>query len=115
MLNRDAKDLYGLASSIDYACSLSDCTALGYGSSCNNLSLEGNASYAFNMYYQVNDQKIWTCDFSGLAVETDEDPSVGNCQFPVMIAYAPSLLQHRGLLHMVTEVIGGCMLYWILL
>ncbi|KAM5547666.1 glucan endo-1,3-beta-glucosidase 8 [Rosa sericea] len=115
VLNPDAKDLYGLPSSINYACSLSDCTALGYGSSCNNLSLEGNASYAFNMYYQVNDQKIWTCDFSGLAMETDKDPSVGGCQFPVMIAYAPSLLQNRGILHMVMKIIGGCMLYWILL
>ncbi|CAJ2645175.1 unnamed protein product [Trifolium pratense] len=82
-----------LAKSVDYACSQSDCTALGYGSSCNNLSLEGNASYAFNMYYQVNNQMVWDCDFSGLAIVTREDPSQNGCQFPLMVASA----SHSGL------------------
>ncbi|GAU45123.1 hypothetical protein TSUD_135530 [Trifolium subterraneum] len=82
-----------LAKSVDYACSQSDCTPLGYGSSCNNLSLEGNASYAFNMYYQVNNQMDWDCDFSGLAMVTREDPSQNGCQFPLMVASA----SHSGL------------------
>ncbi|XP_022999582.1 glucan endo-1,3-beta-glucosidase 8-like isoform X1 [Cucurbita maxima] len=87
VLNPNVKDWEGLAYSVDYACSLSDCTALEYGSSCNQLSAEGNASYAFNMYYQMNSQKSWNCDFSGMAVVTQEDPSYGSCQFPVMIDY----------------------------
>jgi len=57
-LHPDFTDLHDLAGSVDYACSLSNCTALGYGS-CNGLSLQGNASYAFNMYCQVNNQKDW--------------------------------------------------------
>ncbi|XP_038699225.1 glucan endo-1,3-beta-glucosidase 8 [Tripterygium wilfordii] len=95
ILDPQATDLADLAKSIDYACSLSDCTALGYGSSCNQLSVQGNASYAFNMYYQVNDQKDWDCDFSGLAMVTDEDPSNGECEFPVMIAHGHSLALHK--------------------
>lgn len=75
-----------LPSGVNYACSLSDCTALGYGSSCNRMSLEGNASYAFNMYYQMNNQKDWACDFSGLGVVINEDPSDSNCRFPLMIS-----------------------------
>ncbi|KAL8168081.1 hypothetical protein V2J09_009580 [Rumex salicifolius] len=87
VLKPGVQDLAELADSIDYACSLSDCTALGYGCSCNNLSIEGNASYAFNMYYQMNSQQSWDCDFSGMAALTSQDPSDGECQFPLMIDY----------------------------
>uniref|UniRef100_A0A6N2N7S6 glucan endo-1,3-beta-D-glucosidase n=1 Tax=Salix viminalis TaxID=40686 RepID=A0A6N2N7S6_SALVM len=90
VLDPEATELAELPDSIDYACSQSDCTALGYGSSCNHLSAEGNASYAFNMYYQLKNQGYWDCDFSGLALVTDKDPSEDDCQFPVMIAYAQS-------------------------
>ncbi|XP_031385363.1 glucan endo-1,3-beta-glucosidase 8 isoform X2 [Punica granatum] len=89
ILNPEGGELsHLLPNTVDYACSLSDCTALGYGSSCNHLTEEGNASYAFNMYYQMNDQKEWACDFLGLAVVTDHDPSDENCRFPVMISSA---------------------------
>ncbi|KAE8709063.1 hypothetical protein F3Y22_tig00110332pilonHSYRG00831 [Hibiscus syriacus] len=82
ILDPKATDLDELPESVSYACSLSDCTTLGYGSSCNHLSAKGNASYAFNMYYQVNNQHIWDCDFSGLAIVTDDNPSEAGCQFP---------------------------------
>ncbi|CAL0330540.1 unnamed protein product [Lupinus luteus] len=98
ILDPDATDLYYLPNSIDYACSLSDCTALGFGSSCNTLSFQGNASYAFNMYYQVHNQRDWDCDFYGLAILTGEDPSQKGCQFPLMISHSSSsLLLHEGL------------------
>ncbi|CAN4114682.1 unnamed protein product [Withania somnifera] len=87
----DVDNAEDLPKNIDYACSLSDCTALGYGSSCNHLSTEGNASYAFNMYYQLQDQHSWDCDFDGLAMVTDEDPSDDKCRFPLMIAVGHSL------------------------
>jgi tRNA (guanine37-N1)-methyltransferase len=45
------------------------------------------------MYYQVNNQKDWDCDFSGLAMVTHEDPSQNGCQFPLMVASA----SHSGL------------------
>ncbi|KAM7275361.1 hypothetical protein ACFE04_017227 [Oxalis oulophora] len=103
-----AYDSSMLPDSVNYACSLSDCTALGYGSSCSHLSRQGNASYAFNMYYQLNDQHDWACDFSGLATVTDNDPSEGDCEFPVMIAYAHSLLLlHTGVWGLLFTILVG--------
>lgn len=108
VLNPDAKDLVDLPKSVDYACSLSDCTALGYGSSCNHLSVVGNASYAFNMYYQINNQHYWDCDFSGLGAVTDKDPSDAECEFPVMIvAYGSKLILGRGVFTVLIRTILG--------
>ncbi|CAA2933322.1 glucan endo-1,3-beta-glucosidase 8-like [Olea europaea subsp. europaea] len=53
VLGPDAKDMSNLAENINYSCTFSDCTALWYGSSCNGLDPNGNATYAFNMYFQV--------------------------------------------------------------
>lgn len=114
VLNPNAENLAGLADSIDYACSLSDCTSLGYGCSCNNLSAKGNASYAFNMYYQVNEQNSESCDFSGLAEVTSEDPSVGSCQFPLMFSRASLLLSHRGFSRLVFRFVWVFVLFAIL-
>ncbi|KAK8597833.1 hypothetical protein V6N13_095229 [Hibiscus sabdariffa] len=61
-----------------------------FTSSCNNLCAKGNA--AFNMYYQLNNQNIWDCDFSGLAIVTDDNPSEPDCRFPVMLAFAHASL-----------------------
>ncbi|KAJ4823642.1 hypothetical protein Tsubulata_017937 [Turnera subulata] len=106
VLDPKARDLAMLPDSVDYACSQSDCTALGYGSSCNHLTAEGNASYAFNMYYQVNNQGYWDCDFSGLAMVTDEDPSDENCQFQIMIAYGYSWSLHGKMLDVLVRTAG---------
>nr|XP_043626072.1 glucan endo-1,3-beta-glucosidase 8 [Erigeron canadensis] len=114
VLNPRVKELDGLAKEIDYACSLSDCTSLGYGSTCNHLSLSENASYAFNMYYQLQDQHEWDCDFSGLAILTKEDPSVGECRFPVMIAYGTSVVVHRTVLKVLFGVLEGCIVFLLL-
>ncbi|KAE8710562.1 Glucan endo-1,3-beta-glucosidase 5 [Hibiscus syriacus] len=57
MFNPNAKDVGKLVDNIKYACTFADCTALGFGSSCNSLDANENASYAFNMYYQVQNQK----------------------------------------------------------
>ncbi|XP_054796288.1 glucan endo-1,3-beta-glucosidase 5-like isoform X1 [Prosopis cineraria] len=74
-----------LAPSVAYACQNADCTSLGYGTSCGSLDVKGNISYAFNSYFQINDQMDSACKFPGLSVVTDKDPSVGNCKFRVMI------------------------------
>ncbi|CAJ1975369.1 unnamed protein product [Sphenostylis stenocarpa] len=113
ILDPDVTNLNDLASYIDYACTFSDCTSLGYGSTCNILSVQGNASYAFNMYYQVNNQQKWDCDFSGFATITRKDPSQKGCQFPVMIARSSSLLLHEGILGILKkalEVLFFCMI-----
>ncbi|XP_077245397.1 glucan endo-1,3-beta-glucosidase 8-like [Tasmannia lanceolata] len=86
VFNPNAKDLSKIGDNINYACTFSDCTALGYGSSCNNLDANGNASYAFNMYYQAQNQQVMSCGFQGLAMETTQNASQGNCTFIVQIA-----------------------------
>ncbi|XWS72345.1 hypothetical protein CRYUN_Cryun02cG0032100 [Craigia yunnanensis] len=74
-----------LAQGISYACQYADCTSLGYGSSCGNLDAQNNASYAFNMYYQVMNQRKDSCSFSNLSVITTVDPSQPPCHFEIMI------------------------------
>ncbi|XP_059634538.1 glucan endo-1,3-beta-glucosidase 6-like [Cornus florida] len=74
----------GIAPSVSYACGLADCTSLGYQTSCGSLDARGNISYAFNSYYQKNNQLDKACKFN-LSMTTKTDPSVGSCKFPIMI------------------------------
>ncbi|XP_074364983.1 glucan endo-1,3-beta-glucosidase 8-like [Apium graveolens] len=88
--NPNAKDLSRLTENIDYACTFGDCTTLGYGSSCNGLDAYGNASYAFNAYYQVQNQRNLSCNFQGLAIETSQNLSQGQCNFSIQILLSGS-------------------------
>lgn len=90
MFNPNAGDTSELPDNINFACTFSDCTALGYGSSCNNLDANGNASYAFNMYFQVQNQDERACNFQGLATITTQNISQGTCSFPIQIDYSSS-------------------------
>lgn len=90
VFNPNAKDLSKLAENIDYACTFSDCTTLGYGSSCNGLDAYGNASYAFNAYFQVQNQGNLSCNFQGLAAVTTQNLSQGQCSFPIQILLSQS-------------------------
>ncbi|KAK7301635.1 hypothetical protein RJT34_12505 [Clitoria ternatea] len=72
------------ASALD-ACANADCTALSPGGSCFNISWPSNISYAFNSYYQQHDQRVESCDFSGLGLITTVDPSMEHCRFPIEI------------------------------
>lgn len=74
-----------VALSVSYACGNADCTSLGYGTSCGNLDARGNISYAFNSYYQINNQLDTACKFPNLSVVTNTNPSTGDCQFRIMI------------------------------
>ncbi|KAF2539085.1 hypothetical protein F2Q68_00022010 [Brassica cretica] len=74
-----------VAPSVSYACSLGDCTSLGVGTSCGNLDGKDNISYAFNSYYQINDQLDTACKFPNISEVTKTDPSTGTCRFPIMI------------------------------
>ncbi|KAE8787503.1 Glucan endo-1,3-beta-glucosidase 8 [Hordeum vulgare] len=71
-----------------YACSNADCTALGYGCSCNGLNHDGNISYAFNIYFQTMDQDVRACSFGDLAKIVTTNASQGGCVFPVQILSA---------------------------
>lgn len=77
-----------VAQSVSYACANADCTSLGYRTSCGDLDAPGNISYAFNSYYQKNDQDGRACGFSGLATVTEKDPSTTTCKFEIMIDVA---------------------------
>ncbi|XAR62311.1 Glucan endo-1,3-beta-D-glucosidase [Bertholletia excelsa] len=76
-----------LAASVDYACAAADCTALAYGSSCNTaLDKLGNITYAFNIYYQMNNQQGDACNFNGMGTVTVFDPLVNtSCPLSVQI------------------------------
>ncbi|KAF7070329.1 hypothetical protein CFC21_075859 [Triticum aestivum] len=85
-----------LGAKIDYACSNADCTTLGYGSSCNGMDAKGNASYAFNAYYQTQSQEDEACDFQGLALPTQTDPSTATCNFTIQIATSGAAVTRLG-------------------
>ncbi|KAI5069330.1 hypothetical protein GOP47_0015631 [Adiantum capillus-veneris] len=84
-------DTSTLPDSVQYACNNADCTALGYGSSCNTyLNASGNASYAFNAYFQRQNQDVGACSFNGLGRIVSENPSNGSCEFAIQLAYGSS-------------------------
>ncbi|KAL4189657.1 hypothetical protein AMTRI_Chr08g208240 [Amborella trichopoda] len=77
------KDISNVSAKVQEACAEADCTALLDGGSCFGLGWPGNASYAFNSYYQAWNQTSEGCNFDGLGLITTVDPSVGQCRFPV--------------------------------
>ncbi|CAM8901238.1 unnamed protein product [Rhodiola kirilowii] len=74
-----------VAPTVSYACSLADCTSLGYGTSCSDLDTRGNISFAYNSYYQKSNQQSEACKFDGLGTITTQNPSQNNCIFKIMI------------------------------
>ncbi|KAG7011052.1 Glucan endo-1,3-beta-glucosidase 8, partial [Cucurbita argyrosperma subsp. argyrosperma] len=88
VIKNSIEDLTSEVSQIDYACSLSDCTTLVFGSSCNDLNARGNFSFAYNMYFQMQDQSVEACDFGGSAEIVTKNASVGTCLFPIQIVSA---------------------------
>ncbi|KVI01443.1 glucan endo-1,3-beta-glucosidase 6-like [Cynara cardunculus var. scolymus] len=101
-----------IAQSVSYACALGDCTSLGYGTSCGDLDAKGNISYAFNSYYQKNDQADEACKFPNVSTVTKEDPSTGTCRFVVMIEP-----YFGGADRLMGRFVGGVVLFlvWVLL
>ncbi|KAG9128766.1 hypothetical protein Leryth_027344 [Lithospermum erythrorhizon] len=107
-----------LAPSVSYACARGDCTSLGYQTSCGNLETDGNVSYAFNSYYQIQNQKDEACKFDGLGVVTRSDPSSGSCKFPIMIRpyyYSGANQRFSHLRVSLSSVIGVTLFFWIVI
>ncbi|KAG9134952.1 hypothetical protein Leryth_001229 [Lithospermum erythrorhizon] len=86
----DISDQQKLEDNINYACTYADCTALGYGSSCGGLDTNGNASYAFNAFFQVQNQDNRSCNFQGLAAITTQNISQGTCNFIIQMGTSSS-------------------------
>ncbi|XP_031399161.1 glucan endo-1,3-beta-glucosidase 8 [Punica granatum] len=103
-----AHDKDAVGANMNYACSRADCTSLVYESSCNNLDYLGNISYAFNMYFQTNDQDIETCGFNGMAKVVTHNASQGSCLFPIMIVSGGVRLR-SGFVSAVSSLIIGLM------
>ncbi|KAL4368520.1 hypothetical protein GQ457_05G008790 [Hibiscus cannabinus] len=80
-----ATDKWLIGEQISWACSVSDCTALQDGSSCFGLDSNRRASYAFNSYYQTNNQEESACEFKGLGTVVKKDPSTDTCKFNTQI------------------------------
>ncbi|KAF8400133.1 hypothetical protein HHK36_013429 [Tetracentron sinense] len=101
-----------VAPSMSYACGLADCTSLGYATSCASLDARGNISYAFNSYYQKNDQLDGACKFPNLSTVTRTDPSIENCRFEIMIQplMAAGVEQTMGSLRTTVGLVLGAVL-----
>lgn len=110
VVKNNVKDLRTIASQIDYACSMSDCTSLVYGSSCNNLNPRGNVSFAYNMYFQMQDQSVEACVFDGSAEIVTKNASVGNCLFPIQIVSVGQRLMTMNIVGFVATVLVGLVL-----
>ncbi|XP_058735546.1 glucan endo-1,3-beta-glucosidase 8-like [Vicia villosa] len=113
VLSKDIKNMSSVGPAVSYACSSGDCTSLGPGCSCASLNEAGNASFAFNQFFQNNEQSVEACDFDGLAtiVEKDPTPSNGNCVFPIQIQSGGTML--RGKTYMVKGLLIGFLLFFI--
>ncbi|XP_050380348.1 glucan endo-1,3-beta-glucosidase 8-like [Argentina anserina] len=85
VLNSDVKNLSKAMKEKDYACSNADCTSIKNGSSCSWLEPSEQISYAFNSFFQLRDQSVIACNFNGMGTKVTEDPSKGDCLFPIQI------------------------------
>ncbi|KAL3534804.1 hypothetical protein ACH5RR_003265 [Cinchona calisaya] len=97
ILKPDASNDTKIGENFNYACTNgADCTPLQAGSTCNFLDAKQKASYAFNSYFQVQNQVNMSCDFQGLAIVTSQDPSLPNCSFTIQISpyFAPGTTSH---------------------
>lgn len=91
--NSDMKNMSLVPDNLGYACAMADCTALNYGSSCNKLgSIQANISYAFNMYFQMQNQDVEACSFQGLAKIVETNASTLECLFPIALESAGTRL-----------------------
>ncbi|KAL8160744.1 hypothetical protein V2J09_002281 [Rumex salicifolius] len=92
VLDWEAKDLSSLEDSMGWVCARADCSPLLQGASCADLHKKDVASYAFNMYFQMNNQDFGDCDFKGLGRLTTKNATTKNCLFPIQIVSATNSL-----------------------
>lgn len=101
-----------VAPSVQYACEKADCTSLGYQTSCGGLDARGNISYAFNSYYQTNNQLDTACQFPNVSKIVKTDPSTGTCIFRIGIQqYYGSADRKKGGLQSPLILVGYLILF----
>ncbi|CDP12875.1 unnamed protein product [Coffea canephora] len=89
-----AKDMNMVIPNLDYACQRSDCSAMIAGGSCSKLDKNKHVSYAFNMYFQMNNQDFEACNFQGMAKIIEGNASTSECLFPIAIESAGGRLEN---------------------
>ncbi|KAK6150522.1 hypothetical protein DH2020_015454 [Rehmannia glutinosa] len=92
VFNSDIKNMDRVPANMDFACSNGDCTSLKPGCSCSDLNQHDRISYAFNNYFQMNNQDVRSCDFQGLARIVNVNASTQHCFFPIALQSAGSKL-----------------------
>ncbi|GMI87127.1 hypothetical protein HRI_002382300 [Hibiscus trionum] len=73
-----------LQKALDWACSRPevDCGPIQPGAVCSDpVTVRSRAKFAMNAYYQQHFQELNSCDFSGAAELTTDNPSYGNCKY----------------------------------
>ncbi|CAI5468433.1 unnamed protein product [Closterium sp. Yama58-4] len=91
---KEGADPQKLADAVTYACGdtkPSDCTPAQVGGSCYfNGSTSKVATYAFNSYFQLNNQSGGACDFKGVAEVVQSNPTQEQCRYLLGIDQAAS-------------------------
>lgn len=65
-----------LSENLNFACDVVDCSSIRSGGDCYYPQVIYNyASYAMNLYYQMQGKKNGTCDFKNTGIITVVDPS----------------------------------------
>lgn len=95
VFNSDIKNTDKVPANLDYACSLADCTTLNHGSPCSKMGESARISYAFNSYFQMNNQDVESCNFDGLATIINRNASTNQCRFPLALESFAWKLQVR--------------------
>lgn len=97
VFNGERSDVGLVREQLNFTCTKADCSSLAKGGSCSTLNFEQRVSYAFNMYFQTQFQDEKACRLGGLSQVSVEDPSTGDCVFPVEVVrgqqlnYAPAV------------------------
>ncbi|KAG8368978.1 hypothetical protein BUALT_Bualt15G0102400 [Buddleja alternifolia] len=83
--NSDIKNMEKIQENLDYACTRADCTTLDPSSSCDTLNKNARISYAFNSFFQTNNQDVQACNFEGLARIVTTNESTSQCLFHIAL------------------------------
>lgn len=113
VLDSDVSDYEAVGPQVSYACGLSDCTSLGLGHSCGELSAHENVSYAFNMFFQAQEQSVEACNFKGWGKIVTNNASQGDCLFPIQIMSGGERLS-LSFAALVGTMIGGALMSFLL-
>lgn len=85
VFNGNKTDMFKVQRMLREVCDNADCSSTAEGGSCGGLTFDQKVSYAFNMRFQFLFQDEKACDFGKLGRLSLQDPSVGECVFPIEV------------------------------